>query len=96
MSHPTKPFVLPRLYAILDPSQLKDTSASEAARQLVEAGVKLIQYRNKKASSRELYEGALRLTQAVSRSPSKVVVIINDRAEIALLTGAAVVHVGQD
>ncbi len=96
MTHPTKPFVLPRLYAILDPSQLKDTSASEAARQLVEAGVKLIQYRNKKASSRELYEGALRLTQAVSRSPSKVVVIINDRADIALLTGAAGVHVGQD
>ena len=96
MTHPTKTFVLPRLYAILDPSQLKDTSASEAARQLVEAGVKLIQYRNKNASSRELYEGAMRLTQAASRSLSKVSVIINDRADIALLTGAAGVHVGQD
>jgi len=85
--------VIPPLYAILDPSLLT-TSELILAETLAESGVELIQYRNKNASSRELFETSLRLCTALARSGVRF--IVNDRPDIALLSGAGGVHVGQE
>jgi thiamine-phosphate pyrophosphorylase len=55
-------------------------------------GVKIVQYRNKDATTKELYEEALEL-----RSICKAAVfLINDRVDIALAVHADGVHLGND
>jgi thiamine-phosphate pyrophosphorylase len=85
--------VLPRLYVILDAALLK-IPAKECAKSLVDAGVRLIQYRNKRASGRELFETSRELAEYLN--PLGVHFIVNDRADVAALVGAGGVHVGQD
>ena len=85
--------VLPRLYAILDAALLK-IPAKECAKSLVDAGVRLIQYRNKRASGRELFEASRELAEYLN--PLGVRFIVNDRTDVAVLAGAGGVHVGQD
>jgi thiamine-phosphate pyrophosphorylase len=85
--------VIPPLYAILDPSLLT-TSELILAETLAESGVELIQYRNKNASSRELFETSLRLSTAMAQRGVRL--IVNDRPDIAVLAGAGGVHVGQE
>jgi len=67
---------------------------SECAQELVDAGVRLLQYRNKKASARELYEGAKRLSSLLT--PQDVTFVVNDRADVAWAAAASGVHVGQE
>jgi len=83
--------LFPALYAILDPSLTPDPVAF--ARQLAEAGVQLIQLRDKRGSSRKIHEQARKL---MSLQSSGVRIIVNDRPDIAAIAGAAGVHVGQD
>jgi thiamine-phosphate pyrophosphorylase len=85
--------VLPRLYVILDAALLTIPEA-ECARELVDAGVRLLQYRHKTASSDELLECAKRLSTLLM--PRHVTFIVNDRADVATLVGASGVHVGQE
>jgi len=85
--------VLPRLYVILD-AALLTIPETECARQLVDAGVRMLQYRHKAASPRELLEGAKRLSAALVRQA--VTFIVNDRPDVASLAGANGVHVGQE
>jgi thiamine-phosphate pyrophosphorylase len=85
--------VLPRLYAIIDPT-LVTTSELTLAEALAESGVQLIQYRNKNASSRHLFEISRRLSAGLA--PHGVRFIVNDRPDVALLAGAGGVHVGQE
>lgn len=85
--------VLPRLYVILD-AALITTPAWEWAEALAGAGVRLLQYRNKTAPARELLETSSRL--AALLVPRGVTFIVNDRADVAALSGASGVHVGQD
>ncbi|HKW34385.1 MAG TPA: thiamine phosphate synthase [Candidatus Acidoferrum sp.] len=85
--------VLPRLYVILD-AALLTIPETECARQLVDAGVRLLQYRNKTASSGDLLEISKRLSAELS--PRGVTFIVNDRADVAALAGASGVHVGQE
>jgi thiamine-phosphate pyrophosphorylase len=66
----------------------------EFAQKLAGAGVRLLQYRNKSASSRELFESASRLSSFLV--PSGVSFVVNDRADVAFLAGATGVHVGQE
>ncbi|PYU00724.1 MAG: thiamine phosphate synthase [Acidobacteria bacterium] len=85
--------VLPRLYVILDRALLT-IPETECARQLVDAGVRVLQYRHKEASSRELLENAKKLSLALV--PRGVTFVVNDRADVAALAGASGVHVGQE
>jgi thiamine-phosphate pyrophosphorylase len=85
--------VLPRLYVILD-AALLTTSETDCAQKLADAGVRLMQYRNKSASARELFDASRRL--AALLSPQGVSFVVNDRADVAVLAGAHGVHVGQD
>jgi thiamine-phosphate pyrophosphorylase len=88
-----KRLVLPRLYVILD-AGLLTVPETECAQKLAAAGVRLLQYRNKRASARELFESSTKLVSLLA--PLKVSVVVNDRADVAALAGADGVHVGQE
>jgi len=85
--------VLPRLYVILD-AALLTTPEPDCAKKLVDAGVRLLQYRNKSASSHDLFESSRRLASLLI--PQGVTFLVNDRADVAALAGASGVHVGQE
>jgi len=85
--------VLPRLYVILD-AALLNVPEAECAQELADAGVRLMQYRNKKASAGELFESSKKLVSLLA--PLKVSLVVNDRADVAALAGADGVHVGQE
>jgi thiamine-phosphate pyrophosphorylase len=86
-------FVLPRLYVILD-SALLTIPAQECAQELADAGVRLLQYRNKLASARELLNSSRDLASFLI--PRGVSFVVNDRPDVAVLAEASGVHVGQD
>ena len=85
--------VLPRLYVILD-AALLTVPETECAQKLADAGVRLLQYRNKSVSPRELLESSRRLSSQLA--PQGLSFVVNDRADVASLTNATGVHVGQE
>lgn len=85
--------VLPRLYVILDAALLKN-SPLDCAQELAAAGVRLMQYREKSASARDLLKKSREL--ALSLKAHGASLVVNDRPDVAALAGAAGVHVGQD
>jgi thiamine-phosphate pyrophosphorylase len=85
--------VLPRLYVILD-ATLLPISAQDCAQELAGAGVRLMQYRNKNASARELLQTSRSLASLLI--PSGISFIVNDRPDVAVLAGANGVHLGQE
>jgi thiamine-phosphate pyrophosphorylase len=87
-------FSLSRFYAIIDPSQTGGRSPLEVCEVLLGAGVRLIQYRDKQASSRELFENSQSLAERVRRAGG--IFMVNDRADVAWVAGAHGVHVGQE
>jgi len=88
-----KRLVLPRLYVILD-AALLTIPETECAEKLAAAGVRLLQYRNKRASVRELFESSRRLSSLLI--PQGVTFVVNDRVDVALAAEASGVHVGQE
>jgi thiamine-phosphate pyrophosphorylase len=80
-------------YAIVDPAQAGGRGTEEFVRALLSEGVRLIQYRDKTASGRELYARSLPLSEAVRDAGG--IFIVNDRADTARAVGASGVHVGQ-
>ena len=89
---PMRP-VFPRLYVIMDVS-LVQSSEPAFAEMLAESGVELVQYRNKSATSRDLYDSTLRLAEFFRSR--RVRLLVNDRPDIAALASAGGVHVGQE
>ncbi len=85
--------VLPRLYVILD-SALLTLPVQDCAQSLADAGVRLVQYRNKMASARELLHSSQNLASLLA--PRGVSFVVNDRADVAVLAGASGIHVGQE
>jgi thiamine-phosphate pyrophosphorylase len=85
--------VMPRLYVILDAGRIHGT-ATEIARQLMDAGVRMLQYRAKDAAARELLESATKLAELARNAGATF--FVNDRPDVAYLSGADGVHVGQD
>jgi thiamine-phosphate pyrophosphorylase len=83
----------PRLYAILDAVLLPD-SEPEFAKMLAQSGVNLIQYRSKTSSARSLFEVSCRISHELKGTSVRF--IVNDRADIARLSGAGGVHIGQE
>jgi len=87
------PEPFPPLYAILDPAIASRPLAS-LAESLVGAGVKLMQLRDKRSSARRVQEEVQHLLAVVA--PKDVRLIVNDRPDIAAISGAGGVHVGQN
>jgi len=88
--------VTTRLHAIVD-VDLADRAGwtpIDLARAFLDGGATLIQLRGKQLSSAaflDLADAAVRLAH-----PYRASVIVNDRADVALISDAAGVHVGQD
>ncbi|MCX5800411.1 MAG: thiamine phosphate synthase [Candidatus Eisenbacteria bacterium] len=82
------------LYAIIDEDCVGGRNLGTCASELVRAGASVVQYRAKNLSSREFLLKALSIESAIRGSG--VPLVINDRADIALLSGASGVHLGSD
>ena len=86
--------VLPRLYPILDAGCFPNAlGLITAAEELASAGVTLVQYRNKSGNARVMLEQARELKKHLGDS---IRLIMNDRADLALMAEFDGVHVGQD
>ncbi len=86
-------FQIPKLYPITD-CQLSNCTHEEIVQMMLAGGARLIQLRDKDASARELLDAAracLPITQAAGAR-----LIINDRVDVALTSGADGVHLGQE
>lgn len=81
------------LYLVTDRDLMTTPTLEEAVEEAISGGVTLVQLREKKASSRDFYELAVRIKAVTDRHD--IPLIINDRADIALGAHAAGVHVGQ-
>jgi thiamine-phosphate pyrophosphorylase len=85
---------IPKLYAILYSSSFRENQTMfRAAVDLAAAGVSLIQYRNKSGNARQMLDHARELKLRLGNS---VKLIMNDRADLALVAGFDGIHVGQD
>jgi thiamine-phosphate pyrophosphorylase len=82
-----------RLYVLLDGRE-SIVAFETLVRQLIKAGVDVLQLRDKRLSDRELIDRA-RLLRMLTEGTSTLLVI-NDRPDIAALVRADGVHVGQD
>ncbi|MGE5816281.1 MAG: thiamine phosphate synthase [Acidobacteriota bacterium] len=84
------------LYAILDDDRARERGRGplDLARVFFEAGVRLLQVRAKRLGSGALLVLSRAIVEAAR--PYGAQVVINDRADIAVLAGADGVHVGQD
>jgi thiamine-phosphate pyrophosphorylase len=82
--------ILPAFYPILDADLAPAVTAAEA---LLEAGVRILQYRKKTFFSRAAFEDAERIAQLCREVGA--LFIVNDRADIAKLLDAGL-HLGQD
>ena len=85
---------IPRLYAIIDAARTGAKSPAQVAEALLSAGVRLIQYRDKAGTSRRLFDACSEIARQANRANS--VFIVNDRADIARVSGASGVHLGQE
>ncbi|MCB0359894.1 MAG: thiamine phosphate synthase [Bdellovibrionales bacterium] len=86
---------LPALYPILNVDN--DRNAMDRARQLISGECSLLQLRAKEIADR-LFLDFCRQVVELARRPGaqKTRIIINDRMDLALLSGADGVHLGQD
>src|SRR5215467_10232368 len=86
---------LPRVYPILDTESLRARGIllETAVAALLDGGAGILQIRHKGHWPRELFESAREVARLCRESG--VPLIVNDRADFALLLGAGL-HVGQD
>jgi thiamine-phosphate pyrophosphorylase len=86
---------LPKFYPILDPeiAARHGVDPIAAAEQILEGGATILQFRHKGFVSREVF-AQLERVAGLCRNAGALFVV-NDRADLAALTGAAL-HLGQD
>lgn len=82
------------VYVITDAHLRGDRGHLDVASAAVKGGATVIQFREKGASTKELYLTAMKLKELLS--PLGIPLIINDRIDIALAVDADGVHLGQD
>jgi len=86
--------MFPRIYAIVDRGCLRDSVVLfRHARALLDAGVTLIQYRDKFSPPREILSTARELQRLAA---GRARLMMNDRADLCLASGCDGVHLGQD
>jgi thiamine-phosphate pyrophosphorylase len=88
-------FSLPAFYPILDTAVAarRGVALVDATKEMLDAGVRILQIRHKGFFSREIFE-ATEAIAAMCRERD-VPFVVNDRADVACLVGAAL-HLGQD
>jgi thiamine-phosphate pyrophosphorylase len=78
------------IYFVTD-KELSRAGIFSDVKNALKAGVGVVQYRNKQASTEEMFKEASKLRQICKDT----ILIINDRIDIALAVGADGVHLGQ-
>lgn len=93
--------VLPRkvildtdIYAILCEEFSKGRSNVEVTKELIQSGVKIIQYREKYKNNKEIYEECKEIRNLTKENG--VTFIVNDHISIGLSVKADGIHIGQD
>lgn len=86
---------LPRFYPILDVVTVSRRGLDTwmVAEQILEAGARILQFRYKGHVSRQVFADLTRISSLCRQSGA--LLVVNDRADIARLLGAAL-HLGQD
>ncbi len=69
-------------------------SNTEIVTGMIDAGIKVIQYREKEKKAREKYRECVKIREMTGRAG--VTFIVNDNVDLALMVGADGVHIGQD
>lgn len=87
--------ILPRLYPILDTETAarRGIDAVTATARILESGAQILQFRHKGFWSREVFGDLERVAELCAKAG--VQFVVNDRADLARLMGAAL-HLGQD
>ena len=87
---------LPRLYAVLDTgvAASRGWTVADLGQAFLDGGAQLIQLRAKHLDARALLDAADRLVRLAE--PAGARIVVNDRADVAAMCGAAGVHVGQE
>jgi thiamine-phosphate pyrophosphorylase len=79
------------LYLVTDTVLCGRRGVAETARAAVTGGATVVQLRDPRATTRELYDLAVDVGAAIGTTP----LIVNDRLDVALAVGAIGVHLGQ-
>lgn len=82
------------LYGIVDPQIGKGRSLAALARAAADGGTTLIQYRAKAADTRAMIAEARAIVAALAGTD--VPLLVNDRVDVALASGAQGVHLGRE
>ena len=83
-----------RIYLVTDESCLQYANLLDSVMEALQAGVTLVQYREKNGLGREMLQKAVALRRLCHQY--HVPFIVNDRLDVALLSEADGVHLGQD
>ncbi len=87
-------FPVTDIYALTDAALSLGRSTTEVVKQMLEAKIKVIQYREKNLSSGAMLTECLAIRELTKEAGC--LFIVNDHVDIALLAKADGVHVGQD
>jgi thiamine-phosphate diphosphorylase len=83
-----------RVYGIIDPAWTRGRNPIDLVRHAVHGGCTLIQYRDKASEARRMVDLARALMAALEGTG--VPLVVNDRVDVALASGAHGVHLGQE
>ncbi|HDQ04138.1 MAG TPA: thiamine phosphate synthase [Deltaproteobacteria bacterium] len=81
------------IYLVTDRSLCRGRPLAQIIRQALEGGVDYVQLREKEISSRDFIDETREIKKILE--PYHIPLIINDRVDVALVCGAAGVHLGQ-
>lgn len=82
------------IYGIMAEEYSLGRSNVEVVAKMINAGIKVIQYREKEKKARQKYQECLKIREMTRQAG--VTFIVNDHPDLALLVGADGVHLGQD
>jgi thiamine-phosphate pyrophosphorylase len=86
---------IPPFYPVLDTALLASVPVDpvEAARAILDGGVRILQFRHKEHFSRAVFDAARRIAELCRAADAPF--IVNDRADVAMMLRAGL-HIGQD
>lgn len=90
-----KRIIIPKgLYGITGEKFANGKTNYQCVKEMIDGGIKVIQYREKEKSMKEMVEEAKKIRDLCREN--SVLFIVNDHVDLALLIDADGVHVGQD
>jgi thiamine-phosphate pyrophosphorylase len=87
-------FIAADLYVVITEAFCVELSPIEVLTRALDAGVRLVQLREKHLEDKDLYGRALKFRELTAEKSA--LLILNDRTDIALAVGADGVHLGQE